>query len=223
MLGRSGRLAVLIHSYHSQSCGLWITAVKEHTPTLSFGVSSIKEYVVTSKHLVLPQTGSRSYADAPVSRPKAHTGRSTSGGKKARKKTPAKEATTEYASKTKKPKKKSSKAKAATKSKKSKAKKKAKAKPKPRKVLTEEQKAKAAEKRAKAQLKELKAKALLTAPKRLPATSWAVFNAEQLVAAKGTGQKLQDVVSQSSSRFKALQPAQLEVRTSRVRILYDIN
>ena len=157
------------------------------------------------KNSLITPISHRTYADKPVSRPKAHTGRTTTTGRKA--------PTTSKTKAAKKPASKTDAAKAKPKAKsrakpriKSKPKpaKKAKAKPK-RKVLTEAQKDAAAIKRLKV--------AALQPLHGVPSTAWTVFLAE---ASKGsTGVKgsnnLGSRAKQASAEYKNLSPDRLEV------------
>ncbi len=164
----------------------------------------------------------RTYATAkPVSRPKAHTGRTTTSPRK--KAAPKTVAPKTAAPKTAAPKtavsktaaaKKPAAAKKSTKPKpKPKAKaKKATAKPKPkpkRKVLTEKQKAKLDTDKERAGLQMLKELAL-SPPKRLPSTSWTVFSAEAI--REGDSSKgISGPVKAAALQYRNLTPEQLEV------------
>ena len=156
----------------------------------------------------------RSYAQRAVSRPKAHTGRTTTAARKA--------PTTSKTTAAKKPAPKKTTPKAVPKAK-SKAKprikpkpkpakkKKAKAKPKPKpkkpkKVLTEAQKSASTK-------KQLKATALKP-PHRVASTTWSVYLAEKVRGADSAGAR-RDVTALSkaaSAEYKQLTPEQLEVR-----------
>ena len=153
----------------------------------------------------------RTYAQRAVSRPKAHTGRTTTAARKA----PTTSRTT--AAKKPAPKKKTPKAIPKTKSKAKprikpkpkpakKKKAKAKAKPKPKvkkpKVLTEGEKI-ALKKR------QLKATALKP-PNGAPHTAWTVFLKEK-VKTTGGGTKLGGVAKEASADYKQLTPEQVEV------------
>ena len=161
-------------------------------------------------------TWSRGYATKPVSRPKAHTGRTTTAARKA--------PTTSKTKAAKKPaiKKTSAKAipkgkatakprikpkpKTAKKAKKAKPKKKstkAKPKKKTKKVLTEDQKKAAT-------IKSLK-NAALSPPTQLVSTAWTVLSAESVKGAKLEGMSLGERVKEASTKFKNLSPEQLEV------------
>jgi hypothetical protein len=108
--------------------------------------------------------------------------------------------------------------KAATKLKAKPKKKKVAAKPKTRvkKVLTEAQKAKRAEVKAKVELKALKATALLSPPKELPSTAWAVLVSEQMKEKKEqSGQSfpgLSKSMAEIATKYKNLDPSDREVR-----------
>lgn len=154
----------------------------------------------------------RSYATKPVSRPKAHTGRTTTAAKKA--------PTTSKTKAAKKPavKKTSPKAKPTAKSKakprikpKPKAGKKPKPKPKPKKVLTEAQKKAAT-------IKELKVTALTT-PHSRPFTAWTVLAAESQ-GASTTG-SLTSKMKEASAKFKNLSPEQLEVGSISIDLIHN--
>jgi len=157
----------------------------------------------------------RSYATKPVSRPKAHTGRTTAASKR----TPTTSAT--KAAKKPAPKKTTPKAKPTVKSKakprikaKPKPKKKAKAKPKPkpkRKVLTDAQKTAKADKKKKENIKKLRETAL-TPPHGTPASAWSVLLAETVKAPGGAAAGALGATSKAAStKFRQLTPEQLEV------------
>lgn len=160
----------------------------------------------------------RNYAQRAVSRPKAHTGRTTTAARKA----PTTSKTT--AAKKPAPKKTTPKAVPKAKSKakprinpkpKSAKKKKAKAKPKPKpkpkpkkpkKVLTEAQKSALTN-------KQLKATALKS-PHGVPSTTWAVYLAEKVRGTDNAGARRDVTVlsKAASAEYKQLTPEQLEVR-----------
>jgi hypothetical protein len=148
----------------------------------------------------------RAFATRPASRPKAHTGRTTTTPRKAK----AKATTEATAAKTNAgtaPKAKSSlrsKAKA-----KPKAKAKAKAKAKSKKVRKPSEKAiaLAAARAVSAKKRDLKLLALKK-PTELPATPFLVINQELSKDAHGLR------VKEASAKFKALQPAELEVKSA---------
>ena len=157
----------------------------------------------------------RTYAQRAVSRPKAHTGRTTTAARKApttsktkaAKKPAPKKTTPKAVPKAK------SKAKPRIKAKPKPAKKKrakAKAKPKPkakkpRKVLTEAQK-------SASKTKQLKDTALKI-PHKAPATKWQVLLQEKLTAADSTvvNGKFGVLVKEASAEYKQLTPEQVEV------------
>ena len=154
----------------------------------------------------------RNYAQRAVSRPKAHTGRTTTTARKA----PTTSKTT--AAKKPAPKKTAPKAIPKAKStakprikvkpkpaKKKKAKAKAKPKPKKPKVLTEAQK-------SALNKKQLKATAL-TPPPRVVSTTWGVYLAEKMKGPDSPGPKNDFSVSSkaASAGYKQLTPEQLEV------------
>lgn len=160
-----------------------------------------------SRHTI----GTRYYAtDAaakPVSRPKAHTGR-----------TPAKRST--KASTSSKPGPKTAAGKKAV-GRKPKAKTtKAAAKPKTKKAVKKPVKKPAAKKvpsktallaKRRAKNKELKEKALLNAPKQLPQTAWGVQFGEAQSAARGSGQNIGMVTRNAAEQHRGLTPEQKEV------------
>lgn len=170
----------------------------------------------------------RNYADRPISRPKAHTGRTTksprrkatvkSTGAKVIKAKSKAEAVPKAKTKAKaKPKAKlKAKPKAKPKSK-SKAKSKAKPKAKPKKIskseirgrprLTEKQLEARKATNTRLRIVELKAKALLTRPKLLPASAFAVILVEEC---KGNS-SIQHGARNASVRYRAITPEQLEV------------
>ena len=153
---------------------------------------------------------SRQYATKPVSRPKAHTGRTTS----TRKPRAAPKSVKPKATSTAKPK-----AKTATKATKAKpkAKTRAKRKAKPKvkakkgkKVLTEKQKLAQADRKKKDAVKALKEKALQV-PKPLSATAYQVLFGEQMRALKGNGVAPGGNAKGISEQYKSLSTEQREV------------
>ncbi len=154
------------------------------------------------KTSLISPIAARTYAGRPVSRPKAHTGRTTTAARKA----PTTSVT--KAAKKPAPKKKTPKAKPKAKSKakpriKPKPKPAKKAKGRPKKQLTESQKKSAT-------LKNLKATALRS-PHGVPSTAWGVFCSEHLQQRKAPGMKLGSVMKELSVQFKQITPEQLEV------------
>lgn len=85
-----------------------------------------------------------------------------------------------------------------------------------KKVLTEAQKAKRADVKAKAELKALKATALLSTPKQLPASAWAVLVSEEMKEKKSKiGESFPGattVMADAAARYKNLDPTEREVR-----------
>lgn len=167
----------------------------------------------------------RQYADKPVSRPKAHTGRSTSTRKPraaAKPKDPPATATSSIV----KPKTRgtaSAKPKAKPKPKpKSKAKRKTKPKAKPkkstRKPLTDVQKTAAAAKKSNTEIRTLKAQ-LLTPPHRLPFTAFQILLSERSKANKERGSNAAKV---ASGQYKSLSTEQREVRTCFGPVLQEV-
>ena len=147
----------------------------------------------------------RAYASKPVSRPKAHTGRTTAAARKA--------PTTSKTKAAKKPAPRTKAAKARPKAKpkaKPKVAKKPKAKPKGRKpkALSESQKKAAI-------IRSLKATALVP-PKALPATAWTVFASD---AVKDGGATIgnRESMAKLSQEFKQFTPERLEVSYVTVR------
>ena len=154
----------------------------------------------------------RSYAQRAVSRPKAHTGRTTTAAKKApttsktkaAKKPAPKKTTPKAVPKAK------SKAKPRIKAKPKPAKKKkAKAKPKPKPKVKKPKKVLTAAQTLALTKKKLKATAL-TIPHGVQSTAWGVFSAEKVKALRGTG-RLADIMKQASGEYKQLTPEQVEV------------
>ena len=140
----------------------------------------------------------RAYASKPVSRPKAHTGRTTTAARKA--------PTTSKTKAAKKPAPRTKAAKARPKAKpnaKPKTARKPKAKPKRKpKALTETQKEAATIRRLKA--------AALTPPKNLPATAWTVFAGDSVKDGRG-GIGIRETMAKMSQEFKQFTPERLEV------------
>ena len=148
----------------------------------------------------------RAYASKPVSRPKAHTGRTTAAARKA--------PTTSKTKAAKKPAPRTKAAKARPKAKpkaKPKVAKKPKAKPKGRKpkALSESQKKAAI-------IRSLKATALVP-PKALPATAWTVFASD---AVKDGGATIgnRESMAKLSQEFKQFTPERLEVCYIMIRL-----
>lgn len=165
-------------------------------------------------------TGRRSFATKPASRPKAHTGRTTSKPRKkattttkpaASKTSSSKTSSTVKAKPGPKPGSKNTKPKSLRKARttakakpKTRAKSKAKPKVRVKKVLTAEQVAKASSKKERARITELKGQSL-TPPKLLPATAYLVVNAELAKASHGIKSK------EAAAKYKSFTPEELEV------------
>ena len=212
MIFHSGRSVARLRAQCQGSRRTFVTfSTTERAPALYTLHPSRNESTTVIKTNLLSPILRRSYVDKPVSRPKAHTGRTTAAPRRAPT-TAATKAAKKPAPKTTAPKAiPKAKSKANPKSKAKPKKKKAKAKPKPkRKVLTEKQKAAKSVREKREKVKDLKKKALLDSPKLTPSSAWTVFNAER-VRARGKDTKLVDVVKESSREFKALTPEQLEV------------
>ena len=151
----------------------------------------------------------RAYAtERPVSRPKAHTGRTTTSP---RKKAAPKAAATKKPAAPKKPTKSKPKPKARPKTK-------AKAKPKPkprRRVLTDQQKAKRIATKENLDIKKLKELALAP-PTQLPSTAWLVVIQQTVKdgdAGKGLDarKRLGGSAKAAAAKYKSLSPEELEV------------
>lgn len=175
--------------------------------------------------ILLTPISCRNYADRPISRPKAHTGRTTTSSR--RKATVKSTGVTgpkkviKAKSEAKPVPKAKTKAKAKPKAKlkaKSKAKSKSKPKVKPKKKISRSQirgRPRLTEKQLEARkatntrlrIVELKAKALLTRPKILPASAFGVILVEEC---KGNS-SIQQGARNASVRYKAITPEQLEV------------
>lgn len=158
----------------------------------------------------------RNYADNPVSRPKAHTGRTTTAPSKK-----AATATKSTSEKVKAKRKRKPKTKAKTTSR---SKTKAKSKPRSRrkKILTEEQKealaakmAKRKEKlaanKAKQKIKDLKTAALQNPPRRPVKSPWVAFLADLSSDPELAGKPRPKILQEGSVRYKALSPERREV------------
>lgn len=166
----------------------------------------------------------RTYTDNPVSRPKAHTGRTSGKPKKPAKPPSTKEPKKTGASQAKRRPKSESRTKSSSKTKttrraKAKAKPKRKSKPRSRtkKVLTDDQKARLARRieiqKHKTEVqkrKELKT-TMLKPPKPLPASAWTVFVIEYFEKAAGTKVELGAMMRNAGSEFRQLTPERLEV------------
>lgn len=167
----------------------------------------------------------RPYATNAVSRPKAHTGRTTSAPRK--KAETAKATTSDAAATTKKPAtKKPAAKKSAAKKPKTSPKKKSKprtrakstkARKKPTKAkkrrLTPKQKEEQAKQKGRQTLKDLKEKAL-TIPKKLPATAYSVLLSEQMKARRAGGKRdpTRVITKDCGTMYHSLSPEQREVR-----------
>ena len=153
----------------------------------------------------------RMYATKPVSRPKAHTGRTTSAPRQKAAST-AQDKPTKSTTRRKSSGKAKSKSKPRTKAKSTKARTRAKAKPKPkRKILTEKQKAALAKKKELTHLKLLKTTALQP-PSGSPTTTWQVVLSEATKAQKGN--KVGSSAKEASAKFRSLTREELEVSAS---------
>ena len=157
----------------------------------------------------------RSYATRPASRPKAHTGRTTSSPRVKKPKATEKAGEIQTTAKVTKPKaptktKTASKTKAATKVKakpKAKSRTKPKAKVRAKKPVTEEQKAAAALKKQSAHVRELK-KLALSPPKLKPNSAWLVLTSEMAKERKRIAAK------EAAEKYKSLVPEEKEVSTA---------
>ena len=162
-----------------------------------------------SKTFISLQTH-RSYATRPVSRPKQHTGRTTST-----RKTPTTSAT--KAAKVPRPKKATAKSTPKAKSKakpkpRKKAKGRSKSKPKPkskRKILTEKQKQQKATKVQKDKIASLK-EAALQPPVGTPRTAWSVLLVETVKTQRSGSGRAPNASKEASQKFKSLSPEELE-------------
>lgn len=164
----------------------------------------------------------RTYATKPVSRPKAHTGRTTSAPrKKAATQTrtkavaPAtrKKAPSSAKAKRKPSTKAKSRAKKAPPKRKSRAK--PKAKPRTRKPLSDTAKLRLSKRKNAATIKELKERAL-SPPQQKGKGAWQAYYSEQMAALRGTGalsggNNLGNTIKDISAQYRALSPADLEV------------
>lgn len=217
MIFRGGRSITRLPQLSLQCAGnrraLFSPSNLERVPALYNVLSSQYDASTALKTYLITPVVRRTYTDKPVSRPKAHTGRTTTAARKA--------PTTSATKAAKKPAAKKTTPKAIPKTKakprikaKPKARKKAKAKPKPkpkRKVLTDKQKTAREANKVKDEIKALKVKALLGVPKKLPASAWTVFQAERVKAQAGGAAKLGQIAKESSVVYKQLSPEQLEV------------
>lgn len=164
--------------------------------------ASFSRVSAPSGTIALPLTNRRSLTTQHASRPKAHTGRTTSTPRK--KKAPASVGdgeTTEPKPEAKAKAKGTAEAKA-----KPKTKAKAKAKPKAKRAVTEEAKAIAAERKQVKHLRELKRTAL-RAPKKLPESVYSLVATELAREAKGIAG------AAASTKYKSLSPHEMEVST----------
>ena len=201
-----GRTVVRLHP--GSSC-----TIKFHVDFVLQRVSASPYAQLSQSSLFLPYSlNRRDYATKPVSRPKAHTGQTTSTRKRKPKATTptttAKKAKRERSADSK-----STEVKAVPKKKTKKVKKafKPKAKPKTtkrkKKPVTEEEIAAAADEKRKKLIRSLKADALKP-PKSLPATTLQLVIAESMAGKTGAGPELfKDAVA----KYKGLVPEQIEV------------
>ena len=203
MLSGFGRTAVRLLPNSSHRVG--------SAPLLCPRVSAI---LIGSSPTYIPPCISlqRKFATKPVSRPKAHTGRTASSPRKAKPATKPRSTKPTSDDATQEEVKPKSKAGLKPKSKlksqpKTKTKTKTKAKPRKTRVAkkpqTEEQKTAAAEKAKRVQIRLLR-KAALKPPTLPPATGWQVLNAELLKSGKGT-------MKDSAETYKNLTPEEREV------------
>ena len=220
---QGGRFIARLHQLQAQCFGARRTFLSstyvERVPApgiLPFSVNDSHKHI---NRIFATSIASRTYATRPVSRPKAHTGRTTSTRKtpttsatKAAKVPKAKTTTPKALPKAKSKAKPRARAKPKTKSKtkskkKAKAKSKAKPKPKKRKVLTEKQKEQKAIRAQRDKIAELKETAL-TPPHGTPWTAWTVF-VDEMTKRENLG--VIKAVKEASPKFKQLSPEQLEV------------
>ena len=221
MIVQGGRYIARLPQLQAQCSGARRTFVSsthvERVPALYTLLFPVDDSRKNGGAIHAASTSSRTYATRPVSRPKAHTGRTTST-----RKTPTTSVT--KAAKVPQPKKTTPKSIPKTNSKakpraKLKTKKKAKAKPKAkpkRKVLTEKQKGEKAAKARRDKIAELK-KTALTVPATAPQTAWMVLFGETLKK----GSLAPATAKEASVRFKQLSPEQLEVRPLQANCHYD--
>ena len=217
MIFQGGRSVVRLPKLRLQHLGLgrsgFSSSCVDRVPAL-YNVFQLHQYsdILLKSSLITPVLR-RNYAQRAVSRPKAHTGRTTTAARKA--------PTTSKTTAAKKPAPKKTTPKAVPKAK-SKAKprinpkpkpakkKKAKAKPKPKpkkpkKVLTEAQKSALTKKKLKA--------TALKPPHGVPSTTWAVYLTEKMRQPGSAGARNDVAVlsKAASAEFKQLTPEQLEV------------
>ena len=186
-----------------------LSSTTEHAPLLQKLFSSSDSLSLLAKPNLLTPILRRFYADQPVSRPKAHTGRATRKTSGTTTKKPASKTSTS-ARKTK------SKAKPKSKSKakpRKKVKAKAKAKPK-RKVLTEKQKAVKTKRDRLDKIKNLKKRALLDGPSASAISAYQAFFIENFPS-KNKGTPAVDHVKELARKWKNVTTEQLEVSWSK--------
>ena len=173
---------------------------------------------IGSTGLFLTPLCRRTFADQPVSRPKAHTGRTTRAPRKkpaARTETSAagpstrKKAASAGKAKTRSDATVTAEPRALARKRKSRAKPKRKTKSRSRRRLTEKGKLRRAKQKKTAGIKELKERAL-SPPAKLPQHAWHVFFREQFTKGDG-GLNLGDFMKDLSAKYQALSPAQREV------------
>ena len=233
MIFQAGRSVIRLPQSTLQRLGNGRTGLSsswvERVPAL-YNVAQSQHYpdLILKSRLIAPILR-RTYAQRAVSRPKAHTGRTTTAARKApttsktkAAKKPAPEKTTPKAVPKAKSKAKpriTPKPKPAKKEK-AKAKAKAKAKPKPKpkpkpekpkKVLTEAQESALTTKQLKATTKQLKATAL-NRPHKTPSSAWNVYLAEKMRAGRGaTGNSFAGLSKEAGSEYRQLTPEKVEV------------
>lgn len=185
----------------------------ERVPAL-YNVSQSQHFSdLVSKYRLGAPALSRAYAQRAVSRPKAHTGRTTTAARRA--------PTTSKTTAAKKPAPKKTTPKAVPKAK-SKAKPRIKAKPKPAKKKKAKPKAKPKAKKPKKVLTEAQKKALtlkklkviaLKPPSGVAPTAWGVFFSEKLKAISGIAvqRNLGGISKEASAEYKQLTPERVEV------------
>ena len=232
MIFHSGRSVARLRVQCLGSCRTLVTfSSAERAPALYKLNSPSNKTAISARPDFLSTVIRRAYADRPVSRPKAHTGRTTTAARrapttsatKAAKKPAPKKTTPKAIPKGRSTANAKSKSKSKSKSKPKKAKAKPKRKP-TKKVLSDKQKAAKTLRDQRTKTKELKEVALLDSPKATPSTAWTVFITERnKTRSKDT--KTTEVFKEATGPFRNLTPEQLEVSSemSMQIIFVDVN
>ncbi|KAG8525564.1 uncharacterized protein KY384_009208 [Bacidia gigantensis] len=203
MIFQSGRSIACLSQLKVQCLHSRQSLVSSKVDRVAGAIALLSPYSALSSYLCA-SVSARTYAGRPASRPKQHTGRSTSTRvPKAASKKPAAQPAAKSATKTKKATPKKPKAKRARKAK-------PKSKSKAKKTLTEAQKASRAVKERRNQIQKYKAQALTPPSSRSRTTAWTVFAAESVKGTKGTKPAMASAFKDAGVKYRSFQPEDLE-------------